>query len=99
MATQLKQGGASALPIARAFVANGGRLLINPKGKLETAGDLARIFGADADPAEARRGFVIARRLHRRLRNPSFARSVAALVAIEGERTSNGWLMLAGEQA
>ncbi len=97
MATQLKHRSVhQALPIARAFVETGGRIMINPTGKLETAADLLRIFGSESNPQEARRGFVIGRRFYRRLRDPRFARSVAALVAIEGERTANGWLVLDG---
>ncbi len=94
MATALKQGGAHALPIARSFIATGGRLLISPTGKLETAIDSAKLFGSST-PKEARRGFVIGRRFHRRLRDPRFARSVATLVAMEGGRV-NGWLVMSG---
>jgi hypothetical protein len=68
--------------------------MIDPKGKLEAAADILRIFGADNDPRDARRSFVIGRRFYRRLRNPSFARSVATLVTIEGERRANGWLVM-----
>ncbi len=86
MATAPQQGGAQALPIARAFLDIGGRLLINPKGKLETAMDAERAFSS-------RRCFVIGRRFVRRLRDPRFARSVATLVAVEGDPV-NGWLVM-----
>jgi hypothetical protein len=93
MATHPKQGGAQALPIARAFIATGGRLYLTPTGKLETAADL-RFFGPEATAKEARLGFVIGRRFFRRLRDPRFTRSVATLVAIEGERAANGCLVM-----
>jgi hypothetical protein len=64
--------GASALPIARAFVAQGGRLLINPRGELEAGGSFAWMT-AD-DPRAARRSFTMCRRFYRRLRDPRFAR-------------------------
>ncbi len=96
MASAQKQGGAQALPIARSFIATGGRLLINPTGKLETAIDAEKVFGGTS-PKEARRGFVIGRRFHRRLRDPRFARSVATLVGMEGQRLPTGWLVRAGD--
>ncbi len=92
----IKQGGAPALPSAQAFIATGGRLMLDPNGELMTAADLARVFGADNDAKEARRGFVAARRFARRLRDPRFARSVATLVAMDGQRTATGWLVLEG---
>jgi hypothetical protein len=88
------QGGASALPIARAFLATGGRLMVDPKGKLKAAADIARIFGADSEPREARRSFIIGRRFYRRLRDPKFARSVKCMVLMDGERTHHGWQVL-----
>jgi hypothetical protein len=51
----------------------------------------------DVSAAEARRSFVVERRLYRRLRNPGFARSIKALVAIEGAADQNGWLILERE--
>ncbi len=89
-----KQGGAQALPSARAFVGIGGRLLINPDGKLEARTSLGPAFALDAPAHVARPHFTIARRFYRRLHDPRFARSVAALVAVEGERTHNGWLVM-----
>lgn len=89
------QGGATALPITQAFLSHGGRLLIGPSGRLKAAMDAARIFGGE-DIAEARRTFTAARRLHRRLRNPRFVRTVTAIVVANGERTPNGWLVLEG---
>jgi hypothetical protein len=68
--------------------------MIAPKGKLEAAADILRNFGAENNPRDAHRSFVIGRRFYRRLRNPSFVRSVTTLVAIEGERTANGWLVM-----
>ena len=88
------QGGASALPITRAFLATGGRLMVNPKGKLEAAADIARIFGPDSEPKDARRSFIIGRRFYRLLRNPRFARSIKCLVLMEGQQTANGWQVL-----
>jgi hypothetical protein len=85
------QGGALALPIARAFLATGGRLMVSPTGQLQAAADIARIFGPDSEPRDARRSFVIARRLSRRLRDPRFARSVKCFVLMDGEPTANGW--------
>jgi hypothetical protein len=96
MASRPQPGGAQALPIARAFLATGGALLITPEGALVTGGSLARIFGADANPREARRGFTIGRRLHRRLRDPRFAASLKCLVIQQGERTPQGGLVLEG---
>lgn len=90
------QGGASALPIARAFLATGGRLMIDPRGKLEAAADIARIFGPDSDPKDARRSFIVGRRFYRRLRDPRFARSVKCLVLMDGEPTAGGWQVLEG---
>ncbi len=58
MATRHSQGGASALPIARSFIATGGRLLVSPTGKLETGIDTEKVFGSTG-PKEARRGFVM----------------------------------------
>ncbi len=68
----------SAIPIARAFVEIGGRIMVSPQGKLETGGNLACFF-LNSNAKEARRSFTIGRRFHRRLCNPSFARSVACL--------------------
>ncbi len=90
MSRNHQQGGASALPVARAFIEIGGRLLINPKGRLETAMDAERAFSS-------RRCFVIGRRFIRRLSDPRFARSVATLVAVEGEPV-NGWLVMERHQ-
>ncbi len=75
-----------------------GRLLIDPTGKLETAIEAEKVFGGTS-PKDSRRGFVIGRRFHRRLRDPRFARSVATLVAVEGQRLPTGWLVLAGDAA
>lgn len=94
MAERTMQGGASALPIAHAFLATGGRLLMNPQGTLEPTISVERLFGANVTPAEARRGYVIGRRFIRRLRCARFARSVQALVVQQGERTPNGWLVM-----
>lgn len=85
-------GGASALPIARAFLNVGGRLMIGPTGRLEIGGGL-RWALASTSAREARRSFVVERRLCRRLRNPTFARSVASLVAMHG-KPLNGWLVM-----
>jgi len=93
MSDTLHRGGASALPIARAFLGIGGRLMLMPTGKLDTQIDAFRIFG-EQDPALARQRFVIGRRFTRRLRDPRFARLVGALVAIEGKRAANGWLVM-----
>lgn len=96
MATAFKQGSAPALPIARAFLDMGGRLMINPDGELETGGGCRWAFGS-TPASEARRSFVVERRLYRRLRVPSFARSVKCLVVAEGQRTPSGWLVLRKE--
>ena len=87
------QGGASALPIARAFLDVGGRLMLNPHGKLETGGGL-RWALPDVPAREARKSFTVERRLYRRLRNASFARSVRCLVIQEGESQPDGWLVM-----
>ncbi len=92
MTTRHQEGGASALPIARAFLEQGGRLLLNPEGKLEAAGSFAWMT-AD-DPRQARRSYTICRRFYRRLRDPRFARSMKALVLQDGEPTSSGWLVV-----
>ena len=96
------EDGATALPIARAFLDTGGRFIISPEGKLEAIPNILRIFGSEkhpVDPNESRRGYVIARRLFRRLRNKRFARSVQALVVTDGTPTPNGWLVLEGGAA
>lgn len=95
MKTHPRTGGAQALPIARAFVEVGGRLMLNPEGRLETGGGL-RWALPDVSAREARRSFAIERRLYRRLRDPRFARSVRCLVLQEGERTENGFLVMQG---
>lgn len=95
MATQLKQESAQALPIARAFIEIGGRLMLNPEGRLETGGGL-RWALPNVSATESRRSFTIERRLYRRLRDPRFARSVRCLVLQEGERSDNGWLVMRG---
>jgi hypothetical protein len=100
MSARHTQGGASALPIARAFLATGGRFIISPEGKLEAIPDLSRIYESTLhplDPREARRAHAAARRLFRRLRNPRFARSVKCMVLMDGERTHHGWQVLRGE--
>jgi hypothetical protein len=89
MSPQRNRGAATALPIARAFVEQGGRLLLNPKGELEAGGSFAWMTAAD--PRQARRSFTVCRRFFRRLRDPRFARSVKALVIHDGEQTANGW--------
>ena len=91
------QGGALALPTARAFLSVGGQLLLDPDGKLEAKPDVTRCF-LNPDAASARRAYVISRRFVRRLRDPRFARSIKALVVTDGEATRNGWLVLAGGQ-
>lgn len=89
-----QQGGAQALPIARAFLAIGGKLMLNHRGQLETGLDLDQLFGPALDVHHARRNLSIGRRFARRLKDPRFARSVSALVAIEGERDPSGWLVM-----
>lgn len=91
-------GGAQALPLARAFLATGGRLSVSPRGVLEPVADLGRIFGPDSAAREARRAFVIARRFSRRLRNPRFAANVKALVLQNGQPGENGWLTMEAAQ-
>ena len=86
-----EQAGA-ALPLACAFLKCGGRLMLNPEGKLETGGKFAWMF-SQSSPREARRSYIISRRFYRRLRNPRFERSVAALVAMQGKHFNN-WLVL-----
>jgi hypothetical protein len=93
MSDHSEQGGASASPIVSAFLAQGGRLLINPNGELEVAAGSLAWASAD-DPRRARRGFTVCRRFYRRLRNPRFAGSVKALVIRDGEPTPNGWLVV-----
>ena len=93
MAARPTKGGAPALPIARAFLDVGGRLMLNPHGKLETGGGL-RWSLPEISAREARKSFVVERRLARRLRNRSFRLSVSALVVQEGVRTENGWLVM-----
>ncbi|HEX8579919.1 MAG TPA: hypothetical protein VF655_10040 [Allosphingosinicella sp.] len=98
MSAPQAQGGAQALPIARAFLATGGRLMLRPDGKLETAASVERIFGPGTDENEARLSFMVARTFSRRLRNPRFARSVACLVLADGQPTPNGWQVLEAGQ-
>lgn len=88
---------AAALPIARAFLNCGGRLMISPEGELEARMDLERIFGSNSDSKDARRCFVVGRRLSRRLNNPRFASSVKCLVLMDGKQWDNGWIVAAGE--
>lgn len=88
-------GRASALPLARAYLAQGGRLIIDDRGKLEPVGSFAWIT-AD-DPKAARRSFVTCRRFCRRLRDRRFASTVKALVVQQGRKTANGWLELRQE--
>jgi hypothetical protein len=93
MTSTLHQGAASALPIARAFLELGGRLMLNPQGMLETAGGL-RWARPEISAREARKSFTVERRLYRRLRDPRFATSVRCLVLQEGTRLANGWLVV-----
>lgn len=92
MATSHQAGGTQALPIACAFMAAGGRLMVSPAGKLVTGGNFAWMF-SNSSAREARRSYTIGRRFYRRLRNPSFERSVKQLVVEQGEPV-NGWLVL-----
>lgn len=85
------QGGASASPAFRAFLAIGGRVSVGPAGELATSLDMERLFSASA--AEARRGFTIGRRFHRRLRDPRFSRAVMSLVLMDGEGSASGWIV------
>ncbi len=89
MASAQKQGGAQALPIARAFLEVGGRLMLDPHGRLQTGGGL-RWALPDVNAKEARKSFTVERRLYRRLKDPRFARSVRCLVLQEGARLENG---------
>jgi hypothetical protein len=95
MATQLKQegAGATALPIVRAFVEMGGRLMLNHKGKLEISGGL-RWALPDISAKEARRSLIVERRLYRRLRDPRFARSIRCMILQDGTQQGNGWLVV-----
>jgi hypothetical protein len=86
-------GRATALPIARAFMEGGGRLLVDPQGRLEASSCL-RWALPDTSDRESRLGMAIERRFCRGLRNASFRRSVKALVVTEGRPTPNGWLVL-----
>lgn len=88
-----QRGGASALPIARAFLEVGGRLMLDPEGRLETGGGL-RWALPDVNAKEARKSFIVERRLYRRLKDPRFARSVRCMVLQDGARLENGWLVM-----
>jgi hypothetical protein len=67
--------------------------MLNPQGKLETGGGL-RWALPDISAREARKSFTVERRLYRRLRDPRFATSVRCLVLQEGNRSSDGFLVM-----
>jgi hypothetical protein len=96
MAQQINRGGATALPLARAFLAVGGQLLISPDGELEPKPNISRCF-MNGNASDARRAFTVSRRMVRRLRDPRFARSVKALVVTDGSQWDNGWFVMRGE--
>ena len=81
MTTRFNQGGASALPIARAFLATGGRILVTPNGSLEAQPNLERLLMTD-DARACRAAWTIGRRFFRRLRDRRFAACVKALALI-----------------
>ncbi len=79
---------------ARAFLAIGGRIMLNPEGRLESAISMDRLFERtwpNPEPAEA---FEARRRVHRRYdrverRHPAELRQI---VQERGEPV-NGWLV------
>lgn len=81
-----------------AFLEVGGRLMVNPKGVLETGMDLDRILGPRSTAGEARRGMIAARRLHRRLRDQRFVWTIKCCVIQHGQREPNGWIVMEGER-
>lgn len=91
------QGGASALPLATAFVAMGGRIMLSPAGQLEAAIDPAIIFGADIMPEAAREAHRAATALLGVMANPRAVSSLKCLVLRQGERTPGGWLIVGGD--
>lgn len=90
------QGGATALPLATAFVAKGGRIMLSPTGRLEAAMDPAIIFGADTVPEAAREAHSAATALLGVMTNPRAVTSLKCLVLRQGERTHGGWLVVGG---
>jgi hypothetical protein len=82
-------------PLALAYLQQGGRLIVDPRGKLEAVGNFAWMT-AD-DPRTARRSFSVCRRFFRRLRNERFAGAVKCLVVRDGHTLPDGWLELCSE--
>jgi hypothetical protein len=77
----------------RDFVRTGGRILIEPDGTLSEGGGLPRSFthGTDEEAAECVRASRAYFAVRRRWRSD---RHIKRAVAMLGERTNNGWMVL-----
>lgn len=94
---QQKIVGASALTLANDYLKQGGRLIIDPKGKLDAVGDMAWLWTPNA--RKARHSYAICRRFFRRLKDERFAQTVKCFVIANGQRTAHGWLVMDGGAA
>lgn len=97
MSAVQQQGGAQALPVAAAFVAIGGRLLLSPKGKLEAALDAMILFSPQDAPEATRSAYSAARAMTAQLCNPRAVAALKCMVLRRGERTPGGWLVVGSE--
>lgn len=82
------------LPAAAAFVAMGGRIMLSPKGKLETAMDVRVLFDPDSLPEATTAAHSAAKAMLAHVTNPRSVSSLKRLVLRTGERTPNGWLIV-----
>jgi hypothetical protein len=79
---------------AGAFIAIGGRLMIDPEGNFLSAIGAQHLFERASEPHEAEACAIrrlVARRYDAAERGNE--RSLASIVAAKGKRTPNGWLV------
>lgn len=81
-----------AVSMARAFLAMGGRLMIDPIGRYESSLDLSFVFG----PAGNQANYDIARAFAQMQRQRGPRRALRRLVTREGLRLANGWQVMEG---
>lgn len=101
MAKSLIQPGAApanapaCIAAAEQFIAIGGRLLINPRGKFEYRMDLDLLIDRSISGEIAAHRFRVARRLKAAARNGGAVARIKRHIRERGQPI-NGWLMLGG---
>lgn len=97
MTQAIHTGGATALPAAAAYGAIGGRIMLSPTGKLETAMDARVLVDPDSVPEATKAAHSAAKAMLAHVTYPRSVSSLKCLVLRTGERTPSGWLVAGGE--